>query len=234
MTEEKQNNKRNILKGILAIIIYLLGSNILVITLSSFNIDLNKLSKNMLFIIEILYELSIVTIVFLLFKETIISNVKIYFKYMKGFLRRYIKYWLIALGAMYVCNLILFFITKGIANNEESIRELFSINPIIMILLGCIIAPILEEFIFRLSIFKIIGKHKYIFIIVSGLLFGCAHTLTQKKVATDFLYIIPYSIPGCIFAYTLYDSNNICVPISLHFIHNTFAFTLQLIMTLKK
>ena len=135
MVEEKENNKKNIIKSILAIIIYFSGSTVLLFILDFLHINLNKLSKTNVFLIETIYELTILLIVFFIFKDTIIKNAKIYFKYIKGFMRRYIKYWLISLGITYVCNLILFFITKGIANNEEAVRKLFDINQVIMIIL---------------------------------------------------------------------------------------------------
>ena len=227
-------NKNDIFKGIISIVIYLLSSVLLGIVLGLLKIDLNNISKNNLFIIEIIYELILLSIIILILKDTFFNNLKIYLKNIKNYLRKYIKYWFIALGIMYVCNFIIIIFTKGIAKNEESVRALFDLNPIVTIILGCVIAPILEELIFRLSIYKIIGKNKYLFIIVSGLLFGLAHTISSVSVWSDLLFIIPYSVPGIIFAYTLVDSDNIFVPISLHFIHNTFAFLLQIIVMILK
>ena len=228
------NNKNNIIKGVISIIIYLFSSVLLGIVCGALNIDLNKLPKNTLFLINIIYELIMLICIILVLKDTVISNFKIYFKNIKNYLRKYIRYWFIALGIMYVCNFFIIMITKGIAKNEESVRGLFDLNPIATLILGCLIAPILEELIFRLSIYKIINKNKKLFIIVSGLLFGLAHTLGNVNVLSDLLFIIPYSVPGFIFAYTLVDSDNIFVPISLHFIHNTFAFILQIIVMITK
>jgi membrane protease YdiL (CAAX protease family) len=49
---------------------------------------------------------------------------------------------------------------------------------------------------------------------------------------TDLLFIIPYSIPGFIFAYVYTKSKNICIPISLHFIHNGIMMSLQILLLL--
>ena len=83
--------------------------------------------------------------------------------------------------------------------------------------------------------------------LVSGISFGFVHILSSLLVIvsnsieagnlvltgwTDLLYIIPYSIPGIIFAYTLVKSKNIFVPISLHMIHNGFLITIQLLTML--
>ena len=130
---------------------------------------------------------------------------------------------------MYAVNTILFMFNGDIAKNEQGVRELVKGNPFIMIILAIIIGPILEELIFRVSIYKIIGKYKWLFIISSGLLFGSMHVLGEATTLIDYLYILPYGIPGSFFAYTLYKSNNSFVPISLHIIHNTFALILQFI-----
>ena len=100
--------------------------------------------------------------------------------------------------------------------------------PIYAIITAIFIAPITEELIFRLN-FRNIFKNDLVFIIISGLAFGIMH-FTGAKTSEELLYIIPYSIPGFIFAYTLKKSNNIFVPISLHMIHNTLMVILQFII----
>ena len=47
--------------------------------------------------------------------------------------------------------------------------------------------------------------NKYLFIAISGLLFGSLHIIGNINAWYDILYIIPYSAPGIIFAYI-----NIC------------------------
>lgn len=76
---------------------------------------------------------------------------------------------------------------------------------------------ICEEIFFRGFIFtsfkgKDSGK---IAIITSGILFGFMHM--------DFLRIIPTSILGIIFAYTVYKSGSIFIAMMLHFINNSIA-----------
>ena len=114
------------------------------------------------------------------------------------------------------------------ADNEKEVIETLHRFPLYTIITSTILAPILEESVFRLAIRKII-KNDYIFIIMSGLLFGILHVSGADSIG-QLLYIIPYSIPGAIFAYTLVKSNNICVPISLHFIHNTILMIAQIIL----
>ena len=56
--------------------------------------------------------------------------------------------------------------------------------------------------------------------IVSGLLFGALHVITQITSLYDYLYIIPYSALGIAFAITNYKTNNVFPSIFTHMIHN--------------
>lgn len=225
-------NSKNVLKGFLALISYFILSNCAITILNIMNVDYSKWSDNAKYLFNIGYELLILIIIIFILKDTVLNNFKIYIKNIKEYLSKYIKYWFIALGLMYVSNFIIIFITKDIAQNEQGVRALFAANPILTFILASLLAPILEELVFRLSIYKIIGKYKYLFIIVSGLIFGSMHVLGNVSNWTDLLYLIPYSIPGSVFAYTLVKSDNIFIPISLHFIHNTFALLMQVLATL--
>ena len=71
-----------------------------------------------------------------------------------------------------------------------------------------------------------------IFILLSGLVFGSMHVIGSCEHLIDLLFIIPYSIPGFIFAYVYTKSKNLCVPISLHFIHNGIMMSLQILLLL--
>ncbi len=222
-------NTKNILKGVLALLTYFILSNCAISLLNIMHIDYSKWNENTKYLFNIGYELIILIIIIFILKDTVYNNFKIYIRNVKEYLSKYIQYWFIALGLMYVSNFIIIFITKDIAQNEQSVRALFEANPILTFVLASLLAPLLEELVFRLSIYKIIGKYKYLFIAVSGLIFGSMHVIGNVSVWTDLLYLIPYSIPGCVFAYTLVKSDNIFVPISLHFIHNTFALLLQVV-----
>ncbi len=223
------NNKKDIVLGTISLLLYFFLTGFSNTILQILHIDYTNWSTTLKYIFNIGYELFTLIIIILILRKTIYKHFKEYMSNPKYYLRNYIKYWFINLGLMYLCNFIIIFITKDIAQNEQSIRTLFETNPITTFILAGLIAPILEELVFRLSIYKIIGKQKYIFIILSGLIFGSMHIIGLSPTWKDWLYIIPYSLPGCIFAYTLVKSDNICVPISLHMIHNIFSLTLQAI-----
>ena len=117
---------------------------------------------------------------------------------------------------------------SSIAPNEQAVRSILGKAPIYMVFSACIFAPFCEEMIFRQSIRNII-RNKTAFVITSGLIFGGLHVIGDFSNIYDLLYIIPYSIPGFMFAYILVKSDNIFYPMCFHFFHNSFLIILQLI-----
>lgn len=141
--------------------------------------------------------------------------------------KKYLPYWFIALAGMAFFNLIANQINGGaIAENENSIRTMFLTKPLFVYFSAVLIAPMIEEIVFRASFYQIF-KNKYVFILISGLTFGAIHVLPGLTDLRQLAFIIPYSIPGIVFAYALYDSKNIFVPMGLHFMHNGVLMSLQ-------
>lgn len=228
---------KDAIRGICAIIAYLLLNSIPILDIIAYILpfDITK-NMNLIFLFNIWYEVVQIVIIILILRQTISRHFNKYIANIKYYLKNYIKYWGVALLLMYVSNLIIIMINNGaIASNEESVRTLFETSHIFTFILAGVLAPIIEELVFRLCFYKIIGTkgyNKYIFIILSGLIFGSMHIIGTNPTLIDWLYIIPYSVPGCVFAYTLVKSDNIFVPISLHAIHNNFALIMQLLASL--
>lgn len=224
-------NIKETLKGISAFALYLILSNTSVTLLQLLNINFKNWSSTTKSLYNIGYELIMIIIIILIFRKTIVEHFKKFKNNIKGYFNDYIKYWLYAIALMYISNFIIISFTQQIAQNEQSIRNLFSVNPLYIIILSCFLAPILEELVFRLSLQKILNKYSYLFIIISGLIFGYMHIASYVQTnPSAWLYIIPYGLPGSIFAYTLVKSDNIFIPIMLHAINNTYAIVLQILL----
>lgn len=183
---------------------------------------------------NLFYSLIILIVVSYIFKDLIIKSFndlkKNHFEYFKT----YLPYWFIALFLMGASNLFIHIVIMGgldvseIASNEDALRNVFSINPIAVYISAVIFAPLIEELVFRGS-FYYMFKNKILFLFFSGFTFGFIHVLGAET-WQQFMFIIPYSIPGFIFAYALYKSKNIFVPIGLHFIHNGVLMAIQMIL----
>ena len=216
--------------GILVLIGYLLlstlGSDILLL------LGVNKLSTPLKLVVALIYDLLLLMTIIFIYLKTIVQDFNNFKSNIKYYIDNYFKYFFLNLGLMMLSNIIIINITSiNNSTNQEYITNLLGKYPLYTIVATILIAPITEELMFRLNIRKIFKSDK-LFIIMSGLIFGALH-MTVATSFKELLFIIPYSIPGIIFAYTLTKSKNIFVPISLHTMHNTLMILLQLLLTLK-
>jgi len=170
-----------------------------------------------------LMDLIIVTIFIILFRKIIIPDFYDFKKNIKNYLTKYYIYWFIGLAIMVYSNLIISHFI-GMPSNEEGNLLLIDKMPIYMIFATTIMAPINEELMTRV-ILKDISKKPYVYIILSGLIFGSLHLLNMTNILEIF-YVISYSALGSVFAYMYYKSNNIWINISFHAIHNSLALLL--------
>ncbi|MEG2311348.1 MAG: type II CAAX endopeptidase family protein [Bacilli bacterium] len=216
--------------GLSVVLLYFIFNTFQIIPLSLMGIDYN----NMRLISKVCYllgtELLFIIILFLIYKKKLTKDFKDYISNFKPYMKKYMEYWALAFGLMIISNILIITIfPNSISANQETINSIFKTAPLYMIFSAVIFAPFVEEIVFRLS-FKNIFKNNTLFIILSGLVFGLLHVVGNFNNWIDLIYIIPYSIPGIVFAYTLVKSKNIFIPISLHLFHNGFMMLLQTIL----
>ena len=122
---------------------------------------------------------------------------------------------------MSIINSIIMFITPSdVANNEELVRGLIDKFPLYGFFSAALVAPFVEEIVFRKT-FKDIIKNKYLLLIICGLTFGTIHVIESYTKITDLLYIFSYGVFGSVFAYIYYKTNTVFTSMFFHFIHNT-------------
>ena len=231
MEKEKNYELKDLFKGVGVIFLYLIVSTLPYSFISLFGINYNDLNAIVQQIYLIFYEICLTLIIVYIYKKDFIPNFKDFIKNIKKYFKKYIKYWFIMLGLMVLSNYIVTFFTSTIVSqNQQSVIDSLKQAPIYTIIITTFIAPIIEELVFRLSFKKIFAHTNILFIFFSGLFFGMMHVLSSLENLVDLLFIIPYSIPGFIFAYLYTESKNICVPILLHFIHNSIMLILQFIL----
>lgn len=232
-----ENNKifgssNDMVKGVLTIIIFfiLTTTGILYIPLYILNL---KYSDTFLTIYGVLANFLVIFILIQFYKTEINENFTNFISKIKYYFNEYFRYWIIAYLLMIICNIIIQPFIGGIAKNEEAVQNIIQTDPFYAFIATVLIAPFVEELIFRFSIRKIIN-HDWLFIIVSGLFFGGMHIIGQADCWQDWLFILPYGIPGSVFAYAYVKSKNIFVPIILHAIHNGFSVSLQILLIILK
>ena len=191
-----------------------------------------NISTNISIILSVLIEILTIAVILLLFHKRIEKDFIDLKKNHKNYFSKYFKFYLIGLAVMYISNAILIFgFQNGIAGNEENIRELLGIHPIYIYFSAVLLAPSVEELVFRGAIKNIIPNDK-LFIIVSGFVFGGLHLLGYISSFIDLLYIIPYSSLGVAFAYIYSKTDNIFVTMLLHTMHNGILVSIQIAVLL--
>lgn len=183
------------------------------------------LSKNYLLVnlSNLLINLLVLVIFILIFRKTIIPHFDDFKKNWKNYIKKYYKYWIIGLTLMVISNLIISS-QIGMPTNEELNRNIMFEMPIYSLLTMIIIAPITEELMTRILL-KNISKKPYLYVFLSGLIFGSLHLISATSLSEIF-YIIPYGVLGSSFAAMYYKSNNIWTSIFFHSLHNFIAVLL--------
>lgn len=231
MEKKINSDLKDFLKGIGVFILYFFGSALIYDFISLFGIDFKSLNNLLQQLYLIVCETLLTLIIVYIYREDFIPNLKYFLKNIKTYFKKYFKYWFLIVGLMSLSNMIVTsFTTTDIAQNQQEIINSLNKSPMYTLFLTIFIAPILEELVYRLSFRKMFKHTNFLFIFFSGLFFGMMHVLGTIETLTDLLFIIPYSIPGFIFAYIYTRSKNIFTPISLHFIHNTVMMILQIII----
>lgn len=207
----------------------ILYSALVITLLKHIGFDILSLNNNLKYTCLIIIDISFMLILYLIYRKEINNELS---KHIKNFGKNFsfgFKLWILGLILMISSNLLINLIYPSVATNEEAVQESLKMVPFYTAFASCIFAPFVEEIIFR----KCLGKafnNSFIFIIVSGLLFGLAHTITEIG-TSQMLYIIPYGLFGSIFAYMYTKTKNIFVPITFHCIHNTVLVLISLFST---
>jgi len=227
--KEKRELINNILKGLIVLTMFFGFSPLLLGILDYLNVDLSNFSLTTRVMIVALTEVLLMVYFFIIYKQ----DLKKYFLDLKKNKSSYfeiaLKWWITGLIVMASANLLIrFFTPSEIAGNEEIVRDLVKAVPWYMLFSAAVYAPFVEEIAFR-KVFKDIFKNPAIFIVFSGLAFGLIHVYASAGSIIDYLYVIPYGALGAAFAYAYHKTNNLLVPMSMHFVHNGLLMIIYLL-----
>ena len=180
-------------------------------------------------VLTFLTELIYVAIIVFLYRHTLIKDFK---SFDKKNIKLMIKWWLIGWVIMIASNAIInFVIFKGqIALNEEQNRVMLTTYPVLGLILAGVLAPILEELTFRRG-FRKIADNKYVFAIISTLVFAFLHVIPGFVIGVEplkldwlqLLDLLPYGSLGCSFSWLYAKTDNIFANIYIHAFHNTLT-----------
>ena len=176
----------------------------------------------------ILFSKYIILIMIFVFKDKKYLKEK-WFDFIKNFKKYFVisfKYWFMGLLLMIISNNIINQFISGLGENESSVQTLITKMPVIAFILTTILAPFVEEMVFRKYLKDCINK-KTLYMIVSGLIFGFIHTSINTNIL-EILLIIPYGAMGFMLAKTLYETDNIYPTVMMHMFHNALLTLLAI------
>jgi len=133
----------------------------------------------------------------------------------------------------------------GDSENQKTIVALLQSKYVAIVLLTTVIlAPLIEEIVFRKAFFDLLSKktkmNSITIIVVSGISFAMIHfvmaildiLLSEQGLGallSELIYIIPYFISGLVLGYIYEKSErNILVPITIHMLNNILSAILIL------
>ncbi len=227
---DKNIEKKNIIKSVFIFLTFYLSSLFAYIPINLFNINVEKISLRTSTYLSVFTSIVVLIIIFIVYWKDLIKDLKIFFKDFRNNFKVGLKYWGKGLLIMFVSNLILLSIFKsGGANNEKVVQNLISASPIAMGFYTCLLAPFIEEIVFRKTL-KDVFKNKWVFVFCSFLIFGGAHVVSSATNFIDYLYIIPYGALGATFAYAYHKTDTVYTTVLFHIIHNSLLFFMSILV----
>ena len=140
-----------------------------------------------------------------------------------------IKYFIISYICVLIWNLIymLFGGTMDDNANQDGLNKLFLNTPLLTATLTCIIAPLIEELIFRYYMYKgIEDQNPIAAVFITAFLFAFIHLIASIDSGTfleDLKTFPNYFIPSLILTFAYYKHRKLGVSIVCHMTNNIFA-----------
>lgn len=223
----------NLLKLLLCFILFFCIGDVFSYVLGIFDIDVTKFNNKTLVIYQFIMSFIIFIVLFFIYKKIIKKDYKSFRKEKNKNITYIIKMFVIFMIVKYLVSFIsvlimtlLNFDTSSMTSvNQNLIESYVKSSPILMLISTAILAPFYEEVLFRLGFKKVI-KSKYVFVILSGMIFGLMHVFPLEEEIPLMLGImqsITYVTMGMFLSYVYYKTDNIFISIGIHFLNNLLS-----------
>ncbi|MDD4035938.1 MAG: CPBP family intramembrane metalloprotease [Bacilli bacterium] len=216
-------------RGIMIFLAYFIYSILLTLPLELLNIDIKSLSVVVKTLYLVLADIIFIIILIKTYSKDLREAYYDFKDNYKDYIDDMFKYWILGLLTMVITNFAIVYLTPSeMASNEEAVRNLITKAPIYMVFSTVLFAPLSEEIIFRRA-FRDLFESKWLYVLMSGMVFGALHAVTEFSNFYEILFIIPYSALGIAFALLYVKNNNILTPIIMHTLHNAILVSMFLI-----
>ena len=226
MTKKIVSN--NWIKAILVFFIFYYSSYFQLIPISLFHIK--SFTPALKVLLNVFSNMILVFIFYFMYRDELIKEWKIFKDNKLECLNTGFCYWILGFVIMIISNTIITYVFHGTgANNEKVVQSMIDTLPWIMFVNAGLFAPFNEEIVFRKS-FKNVFTNKWVFAIMSGLIFGFLHVSTTLTSSLDLLYIVPYGVFGFTFALAYYKTNTFFTSFFCHMAHNSILILLSILV----
>ena len=140
-----------------------------------------------------------------------------------------IKY-IVSFISVIICMILGYDVNSITSVNQDMIESYVKTYPLLMTFSAAIFAPFYEEGIFRLGFKKAI-KNKWLFIIISGSIFGLMHVFPLEQgvtLAVGLIQSITYVTMGIVFSFIYYKTDNIYYTIGIHLLNNLISILVMI------
>ena len=137
---------------------------------------------------------------------------------------------LIAFSIIYA-NIINLFRHYEVSDNETSLRSIINVMPVLSIIFFCFIGPVCEELTYRVGLFNIFAKRKWLGYLIAILVFAFAHfSFFGSDIIGELINLPVYLLSA--FALTFaYDKFGLSASLTAHTINNLYAIISYLIVS---
>ncbi|MEG0163867.1 CPBP family intramembrane glutamic endopeptidase [Anaerorhabdus sp.] len=144
------------------------------------------------------------------------------------------NYLLSLLVSMVVSATILFMTNQTSSLNQSTLETQLKSTTVMIVLLSTVFAPLMEELFFRGLIYnKLASRFNFLTgAMISAILFGIMHVLPSITSGnfSDIPFALQYIVIGFFIARSYHQADSFTAPITFHFIQNTIATILLLLM----
>ena len=230
----------DIIKLSITLVIFLSISTVSKYILLIFNIDINNLTPKMSVLYQFVVSFIMFMVLLFIYFDSFKKDLFDFKKDVNKSISNIIKLFLIFMIVKYIISFISAFIiiilgydtNSAVSFNQKILEKYIKAAPILMLISGSVLAPFYEEGIFRLGIKKVLDN-KWVFIIISGTIFGLMHIFPLDDGVTFTLGLIQsisYVTMGIFLSYIYYKSDNIYTSIGVHFLNNFLSMLVMINM----
>ena len=229
-----KDNVKNIFKLIISFVLFFNISLVITYIFKLVGINYSDFNYIDYACLNTFIELIMFVVVLLFYKKYLKKDLVLFKLNKKDYIKKIISYFLIFLivkyGVALFSSLLLVMLGSDLvtSENQESVVTLAKTLPFMMMISTSLLAPFVEEGIFRLGIKKVINN-KYLFILVSGLIFGFMHIFpTELPLYVALIESLNYVTMGLLLAYIYNETDNIYVVVIIHALNNLLSMLMIL------